>query len=491
MNPKILIYAKTTLSLAVLALFCGCHKEEPKVVVSPPASAPSGIVSAEKTSFDEVTAKLDKGGSLYVYLSTEQMLSGLSDKMVSISNFVGSMPAMAGAQGETISKVFNFANAWLKDSGIEEISGVGMSSIAREPGFYYSKLIVHHYPGQNDGAIWTMMGKEPHPLKELDLLPEDTVLATFSDLDIQLAWKNLQKHLNQLDISAVTDGLQRWPEQFRKMTGLEFDKVLDSLGGNYGIILTLDVEKKISLPLPSGAMEIPNPGLAIIVKVKSDAIFDRVDAISKGNPLVVRVDKSDLKMRTMTIPLPLPVDLRPSIARSGDLLLLATTDTMIEDILAVKAGKKKGFKSTAEFARISQGIPEQGNNFSIVGDQFVKSMMQIQQQTLTNNGAMTSAQVQSLQHAFNNASNYSAYSVGVNGSQGWEGYANGSQTLQSAILPLVAGVAVAAAIAIPALIKSHQSADNASPSQQGAVAQGGNSTPDPEIAQYNHLPSRR
>jgi hypothetical protein len=450
-----------TLPLAVLALLCGCHKQEEKPGVSPAAGPTTAIVSAEKTSFDQVTAKLDKGGNFYLYLSTEQALSGLSAKMTGVSNFIGSLPGVPGEKRHTISKVFDFANACLKDSGIEQISGVGMSSIAREPGFYYGKLIVHHYPGQNAGAIWSMFGKAPHPLQELDLLPETTVFATFSDLDVPLVWNGIQKHLEQLDIPAVTGSLQQWPGQFRKMTGLDFDKVLASLGGNYGIIFTLDEQKKISLPLPGAAMEISSPGLAIVAKVNSDVIFNRVDELCKSNPLVVRVDNPDLKMRTMTIPLPLPLDLRPSIARSGDYLLLASSDTLVQEILAVKAGKQKGFKSTAEFARLSQGIPEEGNNFSLVANQFMKSLMQLQQQALTNKGTMTAAQIESLQHAFQSGTNYGNYSVGANGSEGWVGCANGSQSIQSAILPLAAGVGVAAGIAIPALIKAHHAAEHA------------------------------
>jgi hypothetical protein len=445
MNPPKSIRAKIILPLAVLALLCGCHKQEEQ----PAAGSSSPIVSAEKTSFDEVTAKLDKGGNFYLYLSTEQALTGLSSKIASFSNFIGSMPGVAGEQSQTIDKAFDFASGWLKDSGIEQISGVGMSSIAREPGFYYSKLIVHHYPGQDEGMIWSLLGKAPHPLQELDLLPENTVLAFFSDLDVPLAWKDVQKHVERINIPAVTDALQQWPGQFRKMTGLDFDKVLASLGGDYGILITLDEQKKISLPLPGGAMEIPSPGLAIVAKVGSDAIFDRVDELCKGNPLVVRVDNPDLKMRTMAIPLPLPVELRPSIARSGDYLLLASSDTLVQEILAVKAGKKKGFKATAEFARLSQGIPEEGNNFSLVADEGVKAMMQVQQQTLTNKGTMTAAQVESFQNAFHSGTNYGSYSVGVNGPEGWEGYANGSQSTQSLIVGAAFGVGLVAAIAIP------------------------------------------
>ena len=439
MHPKKSIPGRIILTLIITALLCGCHKQQEQE--KPPVSsvAQPAIVSAEKTSFDEVTAKLDKGGNFYLYLSTEKALAGLSDKVAGFSNLLGNLPGVPADQSQRIGKVFDFANACLKDSGIEQISGVGMSSIAREPGFYYGKLIVHHYPGQNAGAIWSVFGKEPHPLDGLDLLPEATVVAVFSDLDVPLVWANVQKHVEALNIPAATASLQQWPAQFHKMTGLDFDAVLASLGGDYGLIITLDQEKSISLPLPSGALEIPSPAVAIVAKVNSNVIFDRVDALCKGNPLVVRVDRPDLKMRTMTIPLALPVELRPSIARSGDYLLLASSDALIQDILAVKAGKAKGFKSTPEFARLSQGIPEQGNNFALVADRFVKAMMQVQQQTLTNKGTMTPAQVDAMQHAFNCATNFGNYSVGVNGAEGWEGYANGTQSSQSLILGGIVG----------------------------------------------------
>jgi hypothetical protein len=428
------------LAPALLAVVCGCQKQEQKSEEKP------ALVSAEKTSFDAVTSKLDKGGNFYLYLSTEQALGGLSAKLDSLSNFLGGLPT---GHDEEIGKAFDFAKSLLKDSGIEQISGVGMSSIAREPGFYYSKLVVHHYPGQGDGLIWSVMGKASHPLTDLDLLPESTVLASFADLDVPLLWTNIKTHLQQLGVPQVSDGLAAFPGQFLGLTGLDFDAALASLGGDYGFLITMDEQKKVSLPLPGAAMEIPSPAIAIIAKVKSDLIFNRVDELTKDNAMVVRVNTPELKMRTMNIPLPLPIELRPSIARSGDLLVLSSSDTLVHEILDVKAGKKKSFKTTAEFARLSQGIPGEGNSFSIVADRFMKSILEIQQQTLTNQGKLTPAQVQAMQHMFNNATNYGAYSVGANGSEGWEGYANGSQSIQAAMAGGAFAAGALAAIAIP------------------------------------------
>ena len=61
----------------------GCGKKP----VSSAGQKPAGesqtpvIVSAEKTSFTEVTSQLDPGGNFYLYLGTAQWLDGLSAKV--------------------------------------------------------------------------------------------------------------------------------------------------------------------------------------------------------------------------------------------------------------------------------------------------------------------------------------------------------------------------------------------------------------------------
>jgi len=115
--------------------------------------------SAETTSFNEVTSKLDPGGSFYLYLGTEQWLKGLSDKVGSWRVMANAIPDLQD-QHQEIENAFNVGTRLIKDSGLEDISGIGMSSIAREPGFYYNKMVVHHYPGKGNGFLWTMFGRE-------------------------------------------------------------------------------------------------------------------------------------------------------------------------------------------------------------------------------------------------------------------------------------------------------------------------------------------
>ena len=365
---------------------------------------------------------------------------------------------------EGIARIFQVIDNLVKDSGIERISGIGTSSIAREAGFYYSKIIVHHYEGESDGVMWTAFGKAAHPLKELDLLPENTAFAAYADLDIPLLWKTIQKELKQLHLPEVDKGLAELPAQFKAGAGISLDDLLNSLGGGYGVMFTLDESKPVTLPIPASSLQIPEPGLAFYIKVKNDAIYNRIDQLMVGNPMVAKTELGGVKTISVAMPIPLPVPLRPTLARSGDYLFLTSSNGMLQDIMAVQSGKKSGYKSTAEFKKLSQGIPNEGNNFTLISEKFGKSFTQAMQGMLTAQaGSEEKAISKTMQDLMASNSVSLAYSVSANGPEGWEAFANGNQSAGAMLLPAAAGgVAVMAAMLLPALAKAKARAQNIS-----------------------------
>jgi hypothetical protein len=489
MNARILKLISLPLLISAVALLAGCKKNEVSTPLgarpAPPSShGGAGIVSAEKNSFDQVTAKLDKGGNFYLYLSTEQALSSLSKNIATYSNVFSQMPLAPALGSENVARIFEAIGALVKDSGVENISGVGASSIAREPGFYYSKLVVHHYEGQADGAMWSAFGKEAHPLKELDLLPEDTAFAMYADVDVPLVWKTIDSELKQLHIPEVDKALAAFPEQFKSAAGISLDDALGSLGGGYGVIFTLDESKQVTLPLGTNSMDIPDPALAIFIKVKNDAIYNRVDQLTTGNPLVAKMTQDGIKTISLTFPLPLPVSLSPTLARSGDYLLLTSSDTLLREIIAVQTGKKSGFKSTPEFKKLSQGIPSEGNNFTLVSEKFGKSFSQAMQGVAGAQAGALGGQTKIWQDMIKSNAAFS-YSVSVNGSEGWEAFGNGNKSMGSAavILPAVAVGGVLAAIAIPNFVRARNTAQANAAATTGAMARrGGTITRTPQNA---------
>ena len=448
-------FAVITLSIAAAAFIgCGCHKNESSMGEAPKAAE----ASAEKNSFKEVTSKLDAGGNLYFYLSTEEWLDGLSDKMAGWREFPKSIPGISDDDQKNIAKGFDVGTSLIKNSGIEDISGVGISSLALDKGFYRTKFVLHHYKGKDSGYLWKLMGTSPHPLNGLDFLPATTAFATFSDMNAPLAWAALDKELAKSGIPGAAEALQQIPDQFAAVTGLKLDKVLASMGNEYGLVITLDDSKKISVPVGSDPLQVPEPGIMIVIKVKDDVIFNRVDEVLKANKQVIRTDKGGLKMRTMPIPLPLPITLRPSIARSGDYLFIATTDALIQEALAVKDGKKPGLKSSDEFKKLAKGLPTEGNQFSYISQRFGQTWKEVQTQVMENRGEDKAGQTELIKKLMNMNDVAYAYNVSANTDEGWIGVGNGNQNAAKLVLLPAVVIPVVAAIAVPNFIKARGTA---------------------------------
>jgi len=444
----------------VAILNYGCGKKPAPGAEFSPGGGPGApaVVSVEKTSFTEVTSQLDPGGNFYLYLGTAQWLDGLSARVGAWRQMFIAMPNLKPEDTTNVNRVFDVVTSLIKDSGIEDVSGVGMSSVEIEKGMYRNKALLHHYPGKGDGFLWQLAGKQPHPLTGLDYLPGDTALAVFSDADLPLLWTVVQKEVTQANLPQAQAWMDKFPDQFESKTKVKWDTFLNSLGGEFGFVITLDASNNVPVPLPGGALEIPSPGLLLAVKVNDDTIFNRIDAELKSNPQVISVDQPGLKMRTLPVPLPLPIALRPTAASSGGYLFIASSDALIDEALAVKSGQQPGLKATDEFKHVSQGVPDQGNQFCYMSQRFAETLMKIQQQTMAAKAKSDPRMAQWVQSFLGHRPAF-AYSVGVNTPDGCLTVGNGSQSYANAVLlPSVAVVGALSAIAIPNFVKARATA---------------------------------
>src|SRR3989442_14366281 len=259
-------------ALLLLAAGDGCGKKEVQDTASPPQSKPA-VVSAGKTSFTEITAQLDPGGSLYAFLSTSQWLEGLSGRINSWREAVLSLPNLGTEEKSNVNKAFDLITRLIKNSGVESITGVGVSGIALEKGFYQTKFVVGRDTSSAPGGIWTVFGRAPRPLHELDWLPTDTVWAGFSDVDPGAIWNAVVNEVNQAGYPEAKAGLEQLNGVVQAATGKKPDELLGSLGGQCGSFLTLSQANKINIPLPDGrTLEVGEPGLVIVLKVQDDAL---------------------------------------------------------------------------------------------------------------------------------------------------------------------------------------------------------------------------
>lgn len=453
---KALLWPVVVVSLSLTLV--GCNKKEGS------SSSTSAVTPARATSFNEVTSQLDPGGSVYGYLATDQWLAGLSTNIAQFETLILNLPDVEEKDREGIKTLFAFLTKGISKSGVENLTGVGVSGIQITPELHRTKLILHHGKGQGDGLFWNLFGKEAHALTGLDLLPTNTALATFGDVDMPAVWAAIESGLGNSGIPDVADGIRNWPAEFEKQTKLSWSKLLASLGGEIGFALILDDANKISLPIGRDGLEFPAPGLLLAVKVNDDLIFERISKEFQKNQTAELIEEKGLKMYAMPIPVPLPVDLQITLASTGDYLFVASSPKLVRNSLAVRDGKQPSLRQSPEVQALLKHLPAQGNHFSYVGSRFSETVMMLQKQALSMSGKVAAPQQQLLDKIlFSQGPNY-GLSISAHTPTGWQSVSVGNQDSATALVaaPAVGVTAIGAGMLLPALAKAKGKAQSIS-----------------------------
>lgn len=439
--------------LAALFIATGCGK-------SP--GSPDAVKPARQTSFDEVTSQLDPGGSVYGYLSTDQWLAGLSTNVAGLREVLAEIPGVEADDREKLDTAFNIATSLIRSSGLEDVTGVGLSGVQVSDELHRTKLIVHHKKGRGEGFMWNIAGKQAHALEGLNLLSTNVAMASFGDFDVKLLWQVIEKEMGSSGVPELSEGVRKWPAMFEAQTKISWDKLLASLGGEAGIVLTMNDSKKIKLPIPGQAMEISEPGLMLVIKVNDDLIYDRIAAELKKTQMAEFTEEKGVKMAVMAFPLPVPIDLDITVASSGGYLFIASSSSLVRDALAVRDGSQPGLRKTAEFAALMKHLPSEGNQFFYIDRRFSETITQVQKQSLQSASQADRGASKFMEKYFFNRP--PAYGLSVSGHTptGWKGVTIGNQDSSTAVLvaPAAAVVGIGAAMALPAMSNAKEKAQS-------------------------------
>jgi hypothetical protein len=354
-----------------------------------------------------------------------------------------------------------------------------MSSAPVAPELYRNKLIMHHPTGAGQGYLWSLFGRQPHALEAQDMLPADTAIAFFGDLDVAQLWRVIESELKRSGIPDAAEAARTFPEMFEKQTGIPFLPLIASLGGELGGVLTLDEGNKVSIPMgpqrdnagfgaapgaPRGRrgggaqqqqMEIPTPSLVLFLKTKNDLLFDKLSAKLSENPKVVMSQSDGLKFCTIPMEGQLPVPITPTLATSGEYFYFATSPEAIRTIQLVRQGKSPGLKKSADFQALAKHLPAEGNQFIYVSRVFSDSIREIQSQAMKSSG-LPAEQLASIQRLIGAGGSAYSLAIGAHTPTGWQTISVGNQDSSSAILlaPTIGVTAVGASLLLPALAKA-------------------------------------
>jgi Tfp pilus assembly protein PilE len=434
MNKKVMIFLLSVFLVGAAYIYPAAPKAKTQIPTVQPV---------EKNSFAEVTSKLDPGGNIYLYVGTERVAKFLDDLAVKVRTMIEQEISKSGGKDADGLKAFDFVYGLIKDSGLTEVSGIGLSSIAVDANLNHSKFVLHHYQGKNSGVIWRMLEGKPHELTFLKMLPPSTAAASFSDFKLKALWDWVKKEAAASDMPKVKEFILAL-EPMLLQKGIPLDAILNSID-NMGFVVMLDNNKKSLIPLGAQPLEIPEPGLALVLSVKDDTIFNLLQT-----KLTFAVKSEDPAVKKLQIPLPpLPVPIAPVILQKDGLLIIASNNSVVDAMFAAKE-KGDGLIASADFKKLSANIPMEGNSFRFVSPRLMQTIMDVQKKTLELAKAQDTEKsiIIKLLNMF--TKDMATFGVLQNTDEGMIYTFNHTMNMENIILlPVTAPAAIVAAIAIP------------------------------------------
>jgi len=338
------------------------------LVLSPKAPV-AAVKPAGRTSFAQVTGKLDPGGDLYAYFNAERMMAKAESFLAKLGKLVQADDSMTAESRAKVEKSFAIVSRFFVDLGFPEINGLGVSSVETEPGLYHSKFVLGRRPGKGEGLIWRLSGTGSQELAELKLLPSNTVLANFGEFQAGFLWSWVKAELEKTGMKDELAGIAKGEADLLK-EGISVDKILGSLTGRMGYLATLDDQKKVTFPIDDEALEIPEPAMALVVGVKDGSIFE---LLSQKMTFAQASEADGWKKLQIPVPGMMPFTVEPLIAWKNDLLVVASNTALFQSLLDTRASGN-GLTAGPEFKKYSARLPERGTGFQYVGSRLFRTV---------------------------------------------------------------------------------------------------------------------
>jgi hypothetical protein len=407
-----------------------------------------------KKSYDTVVSNLDTGGDLLVVANVEKVLENAVDEIVKTAVAVSADDPDAREFASALGKLRSF----LKKNGFFAINGLGMSVVPRADGLNDVKSFVSREPAAARLPLWlALVGGKPRKLTGVDYLPADTVFARVSNSDVRQAWKMVNSGVHEVASPEAAAAFDEAVGELSAQLGITVDSLVNSIADEGFVSVQFSSTKTISLPSPTGFMEIPQPSILVGLAVSSNALSKVLDKqlAAAGMP-VVSMQLDNTTLQSITIPLPSPIPIQPTYAiHSGYFLFGSDAEVVTEAITAFK--KKSGLASTAEFKKAFAGLPMVNNAVVYVSPRFMKTIIDIQEKTMDSAAAYNPnpAMVNVIRNIISQRMDQSCSFVMLNLKTGVQmrgiSTSGARQIVTSAA---IAPVGLLAAIAVPSFVKA-------------------------------------
>jgi hypothetical protein len=342
-------------------------------------NAPAGPDMVKK-QFNEVAARLDTGGDLYVIANVDGIFEGLMNEIMSLAAAAPTNDPDTADLLKAALKVPPF----LKKNGFYAVRCCGMSAVPKADGTSTIKCFLSRDPAAAGLPLWKgLVGDtKQRKLACADFLPADTVIARAFNGSLPEMWRLVRQGVKDIAQPATAAAFDQEISSVSSNINTDLDKLIGSVGDEGFLSLQLSRTSKVSLPGGNAGTSIPTPSFLIGVAMKDNSLVKMInDQLLKKAIPVETNQVGDTTVQSVDIPLPLPIPLQATYAVHSGYFLFGSSTQVVADALAAFQ-KKNGLIAEQEFKTMFKGLPEQNNGFVFVSERFSKMILDIQTQVI-------------------------------------------------------------------------------------------------------------
>ncbi|MFA6103645.1 MAG: hypothetical protein WCV67_09865 [Victivallaceae bacterium] len=321
------------------------------------------------TSFDAVTDKLDKNGTMFIYFSPDSSFKLIAEHFKLFRRMVADKDDIKPDDKKAADDLFEFISILTDSSGVPSIDGIGLSSVQTGKKMFRGRLCFHKREESGPGMIWSVLNESPQTFYLTEIMPADTVYAAGWFFQPKIFWKWLEDAAEQSKSEKAQHVLSSIKKSLDSKE-ISWDSFLDCFEGEFDILLLADSRKKHPVKSGTKTIELEQLDFAMVCGVKDDTVFK---ALRKGLNLVqppVGGESSKLRIEIPFSHPDLPW-LKPVIVQEDNRLFLASNIETVERLLKLA----DLLKNTEAFKALADNIPLKGNSFEYLSARLVRILV--------------------------------------------------------------------------------------------------------------------
>lgn len=317
---------------------------------------PATEMKPQNLQYQKVKNKLDEGGLLYLYMSTNGFLRLFMDEMRKVTKNTGV---------ETTGWIA-VADQFIDMLGLYEVKALG-TSVIKKNNMHHMKCYIH-VPGEKKGLLG-LAGGEPHDFKILDYAPEDTVILSSFDLDVDEVISLVREMVQRIGGVTALSEFNKETDRVGQQLGTPVDAIISHMDNNFAIIGKFSRDNPIIVKRWNKEdLTLARPSVVILMKAKDEQLYQDVKRFfSTKNMTGSEKEMEGAKIMSMDVQENEKGKIAPAIGFDGEYVFLTMQEELLKELVQVKKNGNS-LRNNPDFRNLRTNLPEKGNELFYVSE---------------------------------------------------------------------------------------------------------------------------